>query len=258
MSLQEYITESEKQYHLRLKTIVPVDDTVMDRLENFLAKYNPLMISRPVKTILQRAPLDFPNVEAAEVYIVDMTFGMPAAPHILRADIRKLLDAPENYVFVRDCNEPGEIETLRLNALADIAAEAERRGLSPASVLTDPDYSEAEEYDNASFFGTDYNDALVNYLSSVEKERQDAVARVEMAPFKWLDVAGDPEPVATENYNSNIKDAPFVTLKPKKKVDVDQSVLGSFDQSQQTIRRLYVDKNGKRVVLSRKLAGEQK
>ena len=259
MSLQEYITESEKQYHLRLKTIVPVDDAVMDRLENSLAKYNPLMISRPVKTILQRAPLDFPNVEAAEVYIVDMTFGMPAAPHILRADIRKLLDAPENYVFVRDCNEPGEIETLRLNALADIELEAERRGLRQAAVLTDPDYSEGEDYDTASLFGNDYNEALISYLSSVEKERRGAVARVETAPFKWLDLPDrDPEPVSGENYNAHIKDAPFVTLKPKKKVEVGQSVLGSFNQSKHIIRRLYVDNNGKKVVLSRELAGEQK
>ena len=134
MALKQYINEAEKQYNLRLKTIVPLDDSVMDRIENYLVKYNPLSISRPNKTILQREPLDFPNVDAAEVYIVDMTFGLPAAPHVIRADLRKLLDAPENFVFVRNRNEPGEIESERLNALADIELEAAKRGLKPAAL----------------------------------------------------------------------------------------------------------------------------
>src|ERR1041385_5287027 len=173
MSLQTYITESEKQYHLRLKTLVPLDDEIMDHIEAALAKYQPLAISRPTKTILQRAPLDFPSVEAGEVYIVDMTFGFPAAPHVIRADMRKLLNAPESYVFVRDCNEWGEIETMKLNALADIEMEAERRGLKPAALLTDPDYAEMGEFDESELYGSDYNDALISYLSSVEKEKRD-------------------------------------------------------------------------------------
>ena len=40
-----------------------------------------------------------------------MSFALPAAPHVLRADVRKALDAPENYVFVRNRNEPGEWQT---------------------------------------------------------------------------------------------------------------------------------------------------
>jgi len=98
MELKQYLTETEKQYNLRLKTIVPLDDGLMDRIETCVARYNPVSVSRPKKTILQRTPLDFPNVTCAEVYIVDMTFSLPTAPHVLRADIRKLLDAPENYL----------------------------------------------------------------------------------------------------------------------------------------------------------------
>lgn len=259
MSLQHYITESEKQYKLRLKTVVPIDDGIMDRLEISLAKYDPLAISRPQKTILQRTPLDFPNIEAAEVYIVDMTLRLPAAPHVLRADIRKLLDAPENFVFVRDVNEPGELETMKLNAFADMDVEAERRGLRPASKLLDPDYSEADA-ESECLYGADYNEALIGYLSSVEKERQETVARVEQAPFKWLDLPDreDQEPVqSTANFNAHIKDAPYVTLKSTTKPDVSQSILGNMDLSKYMLRRVYVDSNGNKVVLSRKLTGEE-
>lgn len=260
MDLKQYITESEKQYRLRLKTVTPIDDDKMDQIENYVARYNPISISRPSKTILQREPLDFPNVLAAEVYIVDFIFGLPCAPHVLRADLRKLLDAPENYVFVRDMNEWGEIETARLNALADIEAEAERRGLKLAPLLTDPDYNDAE-HDHAEMFGTDYNAALVAYLSDVEKEKRVAREKVETAPFKWLDLVDGAEGFPEQdksNYNANIDDAPFVTWKPKKKPDVSQSILGSLDLSRGEIRRVFVDAKGNKVVLKRTLGGEEK
>jgi hypothetical protein len=252
MDLQQYLTETEKQYHLRLKTIVPIDDSVMDKIENYLAKYKPLDVSRPKKTILQREPLDFPNVAAAEVYIVDMTFGLPAAPHVLRADLRKLLDAPENYVFVRTRNEPGEIETERLNALADIELEAAKRGLKPASLLDDPDYSEAE-HAHPDMYGTDYNAALLDFLATVEGERHEQVERVQNAPFKWLALTDN-----SNNYNKDVADAPFVTWKTKSTPDVSQHLMGSIDQSRGTIRRVYLDGNGKKVVLTRKLAAGEK
>jgi hypothetical protein len=249
MDLKQYVTESEKQYRLRLKTIVPIDDAIMDKIENYLTKYKPLSVSRPNKTILQREPLDFPNVAAAEVYIIDMIFGLPAAPHILRADLRKLLDAPENYVFVRTRNEPGEIETARLNALADIEAEAAKRGLVRGSLLNDPDYDEAE-HDHQDMYGTDYNAALLSYLATVEDERHEKVQQVQNAPFKWLAVTSG------DNYNEDIADAPFVTWKTKSTPDVSQHMLGDIDQSQGSIRRTYLDGNGKKVVLTRKL-GDQ-
>jgi|SRR5882672_7149588 len=252
MALKQYITEAEKQYNLRLKTIVPLDDSVMDQIENYLVKYNPLSISRPSKTILQREPLDFPNVDAAEVYIVDMTFGLPAAPHVIRADLRKLLDAPENFVFVRNRNEPGEIESERLNALADIELEAAKRGLKPAALLNDPDYDEAE-HDHQGLYGTDYNAELLKYLGTVEEERHKMQEVVDNAPFKWLPLSDQD----TSNYNQNVKDAPFVA-KATTKPDVRQHILGSFDQSQATIRRTYLDGSGKKVVLTRKLASGEK
>src|SRR5690348_16602665 len=101
MPLQTYLNDAEKLYHLRLKTIVPLTDDLMDRIERAVMRYEPVAISSPKKTILQRAPLDFPNVTAAEVYIVDMTFRFPVAPHVLHADIRKLLDVADTYVVVR-------------------------------------------------------------------------------------------------------------------------------------------------------------
>ena len=258
MDIKHYLAETEKHYRLRLKTIVPLDDEMMDKIEMAVAKYQPLSVGKPLKTILHRQPLDFPNVDSAEVYLVDMTFGMPAAPHVLRADIRAALNAPENFVFVRNRNEPGEIETEIINAVADIEAEAKEKGLVLLAALDDQDYNDAESTANQDSYGTAYNTALVGYLATIEKNRNDAVQRVQTAPFQWLDLPDrtDQEPVQdTANYNSNIKDAPFVS--PPKEVktpNVDYSIFGNLDPSAHEVRKVYRDAKGNKVVLSRKLS----
>jgi hypothetical protein len=254
MNIKRYIAEANKEYHLRLKTIVPLDDEAMDKIEMCVAKYQLLAISRPIKTILQRAPLDFPNVESGEVYIVDMSFGLPTAPHIIRADIRKALNAPENYVFVRNKNEPGEIQSEIANAVADIEAEAFKKGLKLAAILDDPDYNIAIDYEQS--YGNAYNSAFLGYLASVEKERKDAIQRVETAPFNWLDLPDrkDQEPVQDDsNFNAHIKDAPVVGGVKASTPKVNYSVFGSFDPSANEIRRVYKDDKGNKVVLTRKL-----
>ncbi len=50
MDIRKYIAESEKRYHLRIKTVVPLDDALISKLENVIAKYQPLEIERAVKT----------------------------------------------------------------------------------------------------------------------------------------------------------------------------------------------------------------
>lgn len=252
MDIKQYITESQKEYHLRLKTIVPLDDEAMDRIEMMVAKYQPISIARPKKTMMQRQPLDFPNVEFAEVYMLDMTFAQPIAPHILRADLRKTLDAPENYVFVRNRSEPGEIQTQILNAVSDIKAEAESKGLLAVALLDDPDYNEALTYPE--MYGTDYNESLLGYLGQVEQDRKDAIAKIPASFFTWLDLPDrkDQQPVQDDaNYNADIKDAPYNGK--AKKLEVDFSIFGNFNPESGEIRRTYKDKNGKKVVLTRKL-----
>jgi hypothetical protein len=254
MDFKQYITESQKQYHLRLKTIVPLDDEAMDKIEMMVAKYQPITISRPKKTMMQRQPLDFPNVDHAEVYILDMTFALPIAPHILRADMRKVLDAPENYVFVRTRSEPGEIQTQILNAISDITAEAETKGFTVVAMLDDPDYNEGLTFPN--MYGTDYNESLLGYLGQVEQDRKDAIARIPTSYFNWLDLPDrkDQEPVQDDaNYNADIEGAPYNGKSSPKKLEVDFSIFGNFDPESGEIRRTYKDKSGKKVVLTRKL-----
>jgi hypothetical protein len=248
MQLKEYLAQTQKEYPLRLKTIVPLDDAAMDRIEMAVAKYLPLVIGRPQKTILQRQPMEFPEIRNAEVHILDMTFGLPAAPHLVRDDIRTALNAPDSYVFVRGQNEPGELEIARLNALADIDIEAAEKGLIPAAILGDDDYNDAAEHAHDTMFGNAYNAAFLSYLRTVQKERDEKVAKVVNAPFAWLDLPDRADTDVTQsdaNFNAHIPDAPRVAPQDGIKVSTDTY----FHE----VRRLFRDKDGNRVVIARRL-----
>jgi hypothetical protein len=257
--LKQYLAEAAREYHLRLKTVVPLDDAAMDRIEMAVAKYLPLFISKVKKTIIQRQPLEFPNYSNVEIYMVDFTFGLPAAPHVIRDDIRKTLSAADESVFVRNIYEPGELEIETLNALADIEAEALAKNLKLVPVLDDADYNEADGLEHAEMFGNQYNAAFLSYLSAVQKEEAERNAQVANAPFRWLDLSDreDTNPQDTSDFNASIVDAPRVAPQGIDHPKTNRSPFGHFTLGNGTqIRRLYVDKDGNRVVLARTLTGD--
>jgi hypothetical protein len=260
MQFHQYVAQAEKQYHLRLKSIVPLDDAAMERIEMTVAKYLPLFIARPKKTIIQRQPMEFPEVQNAEVYIVDMSFGMPVAPHVIRDDIRKALEAPDSFVFVRNQYSPGELEIERLNAVADIEAEAASKGLTLVAVLDDADYNEAEGHDNATMFGNAHNAAFLSYLSTVQKEREERVVHVANAPFNWLDLPGRKSNEIVQDdadFNADIVDAPRVAPQGITSPETNRSIFGHYTiGAGNEVRRMFTDAKGDRVVLARKLFGE--
>jgi hypothetical protein len=256
MQLHQYLAQAEKQYHLRLKTIVPLDDAAMERIEMVVAKYLPLFIARPKKTILQRQPMEFPEVRNAEVYIVDMSFGLPVAPHVIRDDVRTALEAPDSFVFVRNQYSPGELEIERLNAIEDIDAEAAAKGLKLVATLDDEFYNEADGRDNAALFGNAYNAAFLSYLSTVQKEREEKVAKTEQAPFLWLDLPdrADSNEQDGADFNADIPDAPRVAPQGITTPEVNHSILGHYRVGgDNEVRRLFTDDKGNRVILARKL-----
>jgi hypothetical protein len=246
MVFQQYLLDAERQYHLRIKAVVPIDDAAMDRIEQALMKYDPVSISKPYKTILQRAPLDFPQIQAAEVVIIDVVLGLPAAAHVVREDLRRLLNAPEDYIVVRNKDEPGEIETDRLNALADIDLEAAKKGLRAASLLADLAYDDADTA-TAQLYGNAYNSAFLSHLRQIEQERSDRTYKVANAPFKWLGVA-----------DTDITSGPEIAGAPiaARSIKRTEPVLRGLENAdrRREVRKVFVDAKGERVVLTRNLA----
>ncbi len=261
MELHRYLAEAERRHHFRVKTVVPLGDREMARLELAIARYQPLEISAPAKTILQKHPMDFRDLENAEVWIVDMVLGLPASPYVLQQDIRQNLGIPEKYVVVRGDGEPVEAQGEAIAALAALEDDAKAKGLRPAALLANPDYPEAAPVDGAALYGQAQVGDLLAYLGKVRDERAEQRTDPPHPIFRWLDMPDrkDQQPVQdVADFNAGIKDAPSVRGQSAKGAALRRSVQGNLDDDSRDVARLKMDQSGKTVVLRTKVAGVRK
>jgi hypothetical protein len=253
--IRQYILSATRTYHYRLRTIVPIDDAALSKIETALLKYDPIDMTMPRKTIFQDSPLDFPNVKNHEVYILDFETAYPAkSKELIEREIADALDTFREYVVVRTPNDPTELETERLNALRDIEAAAEKADLKPESLLvTAQDYPEAPEVDTADLYGDAYNKKFLSYIAKVEAEKKEA--RKAEAPnplFSWLD---QPKPeAAAEDFNADIDGVVKPVSTGTDPVDggPDRSAYGNFDGVGAKLRRVYKSMKGADTVLTSK------
>lgn len=263
MDIRRYIAEAERTYHYRIKTVVPLDDAAMDRIERAIMKYQPLDISLPKKTMLQKHPLDFTQVQNAEVWIVDVETGLPASSYVMLQEIRNALNVPEKFVIVRGDNDPTEAESERLVAQAEMDAEAEKSGMSRASALeTAEDYPEANEVDGTQFYGDAYNRRLRAYLKDVEQTRRPEKVDPKNPLFPWRDMPdrADQEPTQDDtNFNAYLKTEHNDEVPASDAGDSERiSGAGNVDDDARTYRRVYRDATGKDKVLRRSPAPVRK
>jgi len=244
MSIQTYIAEAEatRRYSFRLKTVVPMDDAAVGAVERTLAKYMPHSVSRAKKTPIQAEPLDFRGIQNAEVWIIDFVLCMPGSAYVLQQDIRNALNIPDKYIIIRNVMEPGEQESRKIAALAEIDAEAEKLGLRAAPLLGDEESDDAKN----ELYGDAYNRGFLGFLRKVQTEREDQKVVTKSPLFQWVGDKIEQEPdQSTEDFNAGIKDAP--TVGDAKDAYDDEDV----DPCE--VRKVFLDKNGKRVVLTRKI-----
>lgn len=175
-SFFQYLAEATKEYEYRIRTIVPVTDEMIAKLERVLDKYNLIAISKPKKTILQDSPLDFPSVDMAEVYIIDIKTGVPVSSEVLLQELRGALNIPWEQIVVRGKNDPMELETM--------IQDSDKKGLKDSDtdplLSTDPAYKEYDTaIDEPQAFGDDYNKRFLAYLARVAAERKEVEAVVQ-------------------------------------------------------------------------------
>ena len=105
-TLNDYLMESAKTYEFRLKTCCELSDDQLDSLEKHMRKYEAFDIESPKRTILQSAPLDFHNVGATEIYIMDFKTNLPMSPAMLVNELVQKIGIGEGQIKVRNKLEP--------------------------------------------------------------------------------------------------------------------------------------------------------
>ena len=184
-TLFEYIEQLKDKQNIRIKLACECDDDMCDRIEKHLEKYDVESVSMPTKTILQRRPLDFPQLDMAEVYIIDFTANLPVSTEMLRQELVKLLDISEAHINVRRADEPREQEMEQ--------HEEDKKSKEEYKVKLGADYGkdEAPAEKASDLFGDKYNSAFLKEL----KKLSDARKKEQKAPkLKDPDVpASEPE-----------------------------------------------------------------
>jgi len=248
MNLRQYIAESEKKFSYRIKSVADLPSG-FEQIKRFLQRYNLIDIKKPKKTIMQKNPLDFESVPNAEVYIMDVTLGLPISSYVIQRELVGVLGLPGDYLVVRGENDPVEQQVIAGDQSADIKKQAEKKDLSPAALLgTDSQYPEAEQTaDGSNYYGNSYNSRLLDYLEKQSQERVEAMKVDAPAPlFKWLDM---PKPEVDSDFNRDIKNP---TILPKETDAKVPTPTGNFDDEGKVMKKTYVDSKGATKTLTAK------
>jgi hypothetical protein len=98
-SLKKYIAESVHTYNYTIKIAGNVDKNFLDMFKFNLKKFDPIKISDPVSTPIQKSPYGFPDLENEPVHIIKAEFRYPATEPMIQ-QIAQLLGYNVNYVRV--------------------------------------------------------------------------------------------------------------------------------------------------------------
>lgn len=98
-SLKEYLTEDAKEYSYRIKIAGELGDGFQERIRSCLEKYDPVDITGPKTTPIQKSPAGFPGITNAEINIIDSTLRYPASLDELKQQIH-LLGVPLAQIVV--------------------------------------------------------------------------------------------------------------------------------------------------------------
>lgn len=229
---RSYLIQHEQTQFYRVKTVTPIGDfgaTAEDRetananllrIEHAIQKYDPVSIERVKKTIIQRCPLDFINIQNKQVFILDLELGMRVSPIELQHLITVILDVPENYVVVYGESDPHEVTDQVTAAMLDIETEASKKHLIPVALLDDPEHLEADTPETITY-GDAYNSRLLQYFQGARR-------------------AVNTEDTSSDGINDSVAEHPT-------HVECGEA------PHVRTIRRTYRDENGKLWTLTRKL-----
>lgn len=96
-SFKQYLTESIHRYGVTIKIVGTLDDKLMDQFKFNLKKFDPVEITGPTVTPVQKTPVGFPEHKNQEVSILKANFRYPATEPMVR-QMARLIGIDENRV----------------------------------------------------------------------------------------------------------------------------------------------------------------
>jgi len=137
-TFHQYIVESERTYNYRIKILGDVPAGFVKNLEEKMAQFDVVSVSRPKTTPVQKLIKDFPGAENQSMTFVDVNFRYPAIEPQIK-QLAQLLGFDPNHIAMQTreydegiSNEISSIEAQNKDLLANTdypAPTAEQRAL---------------------------------------------------------------------------------------------------------------------------------
>ena len=137
-TFHQYIVESERTYNYRIKILGDVPAGFVKNLEEKMAQFDVVNMSRPKTTPVQKLIKDFPGEENQSMTFVDVNFRYPAIEPQIK-QLAQLLGFNPNHIAMQTreydesiSNEISSIEAQNKDLLANTdypAPDAEQRAL---------------------------------------------------------------------------------------------------------------------------------
>jgi hypothetical protein len=185
--------ESVKTYNYTIKIAGTIDKNFIDMFKYNLNKFDPVKISDPTSTPIQKSPYGFPNLENESVTIIKAEFRYPATEPMVQ-QIAQLLGYNVNMV---------RMIATKFDDSIDSEMAGYENEMSDSPLL---DKEQMSEQPDAKAASKAYGDS---YLSSIKEQTKDSMVDIPYAgtktkdafdPFKpYLDdkKLGDKSPMST-------------------------------------------------------------
>ena len=202
-NFKDYILLYTKNFDYRLKFAFALSEANVQMIERIAEKYGLDNMSKPVRLPVRKNPLDFKNVQDAEVYIIDITTKYPASTEIFHQELRQALGVAEKLVVVRAKNDPYELEAERINEIKD----EQEKDTYKVKLLN----SENQESPNTevadSLSGEKYNETLKDVLARYRKDEKERITKTVAKADK---IEGD---IFNTNISKKSSKSPFTDIK---------------------------------------------
>jgi len=148
-NFQQYLAESERTYNYRIKIVGDVAPDFIKQLEEKLAQFDVVKITKPKTTPVQLQPADFPKHSNDSVTSMDVEFRYPAIEPQIKQLAQVLFMDPNRIIMLTTPHEDGmDSERERVAAQNKDLLDSDYPADTPEQLALKKDYS-ADPYQHA-------------------------------------------------------------------------------------------------------------
>jgi hypothetical protein len=191
-SFKHYLVESVHSYDYTIKIVGEIDAKQMDLFKYNLNKFDPIEITGPTSTPIQKSPYGFPGVTNQSVNIIKAKFRYPATEPMIR-QMANLMNIDENRV---------RLVTTGFDDSIDLEAEQYENSADKSPLLTNDYPDDANAKAAAKAYGNSYLDEIEKQMKDHKIESPYAGEKTKQAfdPFKpeeYMKTMGNKGPMTT-------------------------------------------------------------